>query len=216
MFATRRTLLLTAAAAAFLAACQKADSAPSNSTDMTIGAADAPLHLIEYASATCPHCAEFHETVWPLLKQHYIDTGKVRFTFREMATPPAPVAVAMFQLARCGGADASTYLTRVGVLLQQQRNVLSGGTMQSVRDALVNIGRAANLSEEQVMACITDEAGAERVRRSAEEASERFGVTGTPTFILDGTRVDDPAVTTWDGMKRVLDAKLGAPGGAKG
>jgi protein-disulfide isomerase len=215
MSATRRTLLLTAAAGVLLAACQQTDAAPSNATDMTVGAADAPVHLIEYASATCPHCAEFHETVWPQLKQHYIDTGKVRFTFREMATPPAPVAVAGFQLARCGGADANTYLTRVGVLFDQQSNILSGGTMQSVRDALVRIGGAANLSEEQVMACITDEAGAERVRASAEEANTRFGVTGTPTFILDGTRVEDPAVTTWDGMKRVLDAKLGTPG-AKG
>jgi protein-disulfide isomerase len=213
MFATRRTLILLAGAAALTTACQQGKTVATSASDMTIGAADAPVHLIEYASATCPHCAEFHETVWPTLKSRYIDTGKVRFTFREMATPPAPVAVAGFQLARCGGADADAYFTRVGVLFAQQRNILSGGTMQSVRDALVNIGRSANLSEEQVMACITDEAGAERVRASAEEAAERFDVTGTPSFILDGVKVEDPAMTTVEGLVRILDAKVAQSAG---
>jgi protein-disulfide isomerase len=179
---------------------------------MTTGAADAPVHLIEYASTTCPHCAAFHEEVWPQLKAHYIDVGKVRFTFREMATAPAPVAVAGFQLARCGEADADTYLTRVGVLFQQQRNILSTGSMQGVRDALVNIGRAAGLSEEAVMACITDEAGAERVRRSAEEA-QRIGITGTPGFVIDGERIEDPAVVTYEGLSRILDERLARRGG---
>lgn len=211
MLASRRTLLLLTAAA-LMGACQSDDATPSSEADMTIGAADAPIHLIEYASTTCPHCAAFHEEVWPQLKAHYIDVRKVRFTFREMATAPAPVAVAGFQLARCGGADADTYLTRVGVLFEQQRNILSTGSMQGVRDALVNIGRAAGLSEEQVMACITDEAGAERIRRSAEGA-ESIGITGTPGFVVNGERIDDPAVVTYEGLSRILDARLAQAGG---
>ncbi|MGE0828307.1 MAG: thioredoxin domain-containing protein [Hyphomonadaceae bacterium] len=213
MIASRRSLLLLAGSAALVLGCTGSEATPSNETDMTIGAENAPVHLIEYASATCPHCREFHETVWPTLKANYIDTGKVRFTFREMATAPPEVAVAMFQLARCGGANADTYLTRLGVLFEQQRTILGTGTMGGVRDSLIAIGQASNLSQDQVMGCITDAAGAERVRASAEEANSRFGVTGTPAFILNGERVTDTSVTTLEGMTRILDAALAQHGG---
>ena len=118
----RREILLGAAGvgAALAAGCGGASGqagAGASPDDMTIGAANAPASLIEYASVTCPHCREFYETVWADLKRNYIDTGKLRYTFREYPTPPAAVAVAGFQLARCGGASPEQYITRVGVLL---------------------------------------------------------------------------------------------------
>src|SRR5262249_50923061 len=103
MFAIGRRKVLLGALA--LSACNgSGGSAASSASDMTIGSASAPAKLIEYASVTCPHCREFHATVWDQLKTNYIDTGKVQFTFREFPTPPPQVAVAGFQIARCGGA----------------------------------------------------------------------------------------------------------------
>ncbi len=171
----------------------------------TLGAANAPLHLVEYASATCPHCAHFHETNWARLKSGYIDTGRVRYTLREMVTPPPAVAVAMFQVARCNGADAAEYYRRLGILFERQRAILSGGTMASVRDALFAVGAEWGLSNEQVWASITDQAGAARIQRSISEASAR-GVASTPTFYLNDQHQTDPAILTPEGMAAILDA----------
>src|SRR5947207_7120832 len=86
--------------------------------DETLGAADAPVVIVEYASMTCPHCAHFHETTYPELKKKYIDTGKVRFIFREF--PLDQLAVAAFMLARCGGKDR--YFPLIETLFQKQKD----------------------------------------------------------------------------------------------
>ncbi|MEQ1707379.1 MAG: DsbA family protein [Terricaulis sp.] len=213
MFAMgRRQLLLGASALALagtLAACGGGNgSAAISPDDMVLGADDAPVTLIEYASSTCSHCAEFHETVWDQFKENYIDTGKVRFVFREFPTAPAPVAVAGFQLARCGGANTEQYFVRLGELFRQQRAIFASGSMDGVRRKFIEIGAAAGLSEPQVMECISDEAGAERIRRTVDEGSRQFNITGTPTFILNGSKVEDPSVVTYEGLSRLVDAAL--------
>ena len=214
MFAIRRRNLLMAASALALgglAGCGGADGQASASPDdMGIGAADAPVTLIEYASVTCSHCREFHETVWADLKANYIDTGKIRFIFREYPTAPAQVAVAGFQVARCGGASPEQYLTRVGVLFDQQQAIFASGTMEGVRQKFVEIGAGAGLSEQQVMACISDPTGAERIRRTVENAEREFAISGTPTFILNGEKLTSPGVTTYEGLSRALDAAIAA------
>ena len=175
---------------------------------MTIGAPRAPVSLIEYASATCSHCAAFHESNWSLLKSRYIDAGRVRFTLREMVTPPPAVAFAMFQLARAEGADSAEYFRRLAILYQRQQALFQSGTMAGVRAALVALGGEWGLTEPQVTASLNDEVGADRIRRSIAEAQAR-GVTSTPSFFLNGERVSDPAFRTPDGMTRILDAATG-------
>ena len=174
--------------------------------EMTMGAVNARVHLVEYASATCPHCAHFHETNWALLKANYIDAGRVRFTMREMATPPAQVAVAMFQIARCNGASADEYFRRLAILYQRQRAILDTGSMAGVRDALFALGAEWGLSNDQVWAAMTDSTGAARVGRVIDEATGR-GVTGTPTFFLNDQRLDQTFLTP-EGMVASLDAAL--------
>lgn len=198
----RRTFTIGAGALALTTGAARAQTSDEM---FTLGAANAPLHLVEYASATCPHCAHFHETNWARLKSGYIDTGRVRYTLREMVTPPPAVAVAMFQVARCNGADAAEYYRRLGILFERQRAILSGGTMASVRDALFAVGAEWGLSNEQVWASITDQAGAARIQRSISEASAR-GVASTPTFYLNDQYQTDPAILTPEGMAAILDA----------
>lgn len=214
MFAIgRRSLLLAASSLALagtLAACNGGggNGAAINEDDVVLGSADAPVTLMEYASSTCPHCAEFHETVWEQLKTTYIDTGKVRYVFREFPTAPEAVAVAGFQVARCGGATPEQYMARLGEIFRQQRAIFASGTMEGIRNKFVEIGGAAGLSQDQVMQCITDESGAERVRRIVEAGSRDFQITGTPTFVLNGRKVEDAGVQTWEGMQRILEAAL--------
>ena len=202
-FWSRRTLLIAGGAAL------AAPPAFAQITDqmMTIGAADAPLHLIEFASLTCPHCAQFHVENWETLRTRYIDTGRVRFTLQEMMTAPAGVAVGMFQLARCGGASATEYMRRVSILFARQRAILETGTMIGVRDALIAAGAEWGLTEAQVMQDLMDPAGGQRVQRSAEAAAA-LGVDHTPSFSFNGVIDDDHAFLTREGMVSMLDAQL--------
>ena len=177
--------------------------------DMVLGSPNARATLIEYASATCPHCAHFHETVWDQLKTNYIDTGKVRFIFREFPTPPEAVAVAGFQLARCGGATPEQYFARLGELFRQQQAMFASGTMEGVRTKLLEIGASSGLSEQQVTQCISDDAGPERIRR-IEDGSRHFNISGTPTLILNGQKLEDPRAVTYEGLSQMIDQALAA------
>ena len=205
----RRTWMSGVLALGLLAACNSGGGGGTaiGADDMVVGAADAPVTLIEYASTTCPHCADFHETVWDQLKENYIDTGQLRVVFREFPTPPEPIAVAGFQIARCGGASPEQYFARLSEMFRQPRAILSTDYSAGVREASVDIGAAAGLGRDQVLGCINDEAGAERIRRIVE-GSRAFNVTGTPTLILNGTKLEDPSVLTYEGLTRAIDAEL--------
>ena len=209
MFAIgRRGLILSASALALgasLGACNGGGGgagAPAEG-EMALGSANARVTLVEYASTTCPHCAEFHETVWEQLKTNYIDTGRVRFVFREFPTPPPAIAVAGFQVARCGGATSEQYFTRIGELFRQQRSMFASGSIEGVRAKLIEIGGAAGLSEQQINDCINDQSGQDRIRGMVE-AGQRDGVTGTPTFLINGTKFEQ--APTYENLSRALEA----------
>ena len=203
----RRELILGVSALALVGCNGASGGTAATPDDMVLGADDAPVTIIEYASTTCPHCATFHAAVWDQLKETYIDTGRVKIIFREFPTPPAAVAVAGFQLARCGGASPEQYFTRIGELFRQQQAMFAGGSMDGVRQKMIEIGAAAGLSEQQVNQCISDEAGAERVRRIVEGARP-FTITGTPTIIIDGRKIEDPSVLAGEGLSRIIEAEL--------
>lgn len=198
----RRELILAAGALALMG-CNGAGGAGAAEGDMVLGNANASVTLVEYASTTCPHCAEFHEAAWEQLKTNYIDTGRIRFVFREFPTAPAPVAVAGFQVARCGGATPEQYFTRVGEIFRTQQALFQGISADAGRQYFVSLGEAAGLTEQQVLDCISDEAGANRVRGMVA-AGERDGVTGTPSFIINGTKFEQ--APTYENLSHALDA----------
>jgi protein-disulfide isomerase len=196
----RRQLLLGASALA-LAACG-GNKGAVNAEDMVLGDANAKVTLIEYASSTCSHCAAFHETEWERLKANYIDTGKVRFVFREFPTAPAQV----FQVARCGDANSEQYFSRVGELFRTQATLFQSLQVDGGRQYFIDFGANANLSQEEVLACISDQAGAERIRNVVDAGSAEFQISGTPTFIVNGVKAE--GVATYDGLARLIDAEL--------
>lgn len=201
----RRNLVLGAGAAGLVAACGGGGASGGGLTedDVVLGEASAPVTLIEYASTTCPHCAAFHAEFWEPFKTEYVDTGKVRFVFREFPTDPAAVAVAGFQIARCGGATPDQYFVRISELFRQQRTTFASGTMEGIRRSLIEIGTATGLSQAQVEECINDSEGAARIRR-IQEQSRAHNVTGTPTLIINNATY--AGALTWEGLKAALDA----------
>lgn len=204
MSVSRRSVLGWGAACA--AAWPSLAQAAATPGDMTIGGLDSRVRLLEYASLTCPHCAAFHASVFPRLKTEYIDTGRIAFTLREFPTPPAPVSFAMFQLARAGGADAATYYERVAILFARQQAILGTGTMGGVRDALITIGAEWGLPQEEVMAVIQDQAGAERVQATVDEGHARYGIGRTPSLVLNDRLLD--VALTFEALAPELDRAL--------
>ena len=150
--------------------------------DVPEGSADAPVTMIEYASMTCTHCAHFHETTWPTLKKDYIDTGKVRFILREF--PLDPLATAGFMLARCEGPDKRSAVT--DLLFSQQKN---WAFVDKPLEALEGILKQTGMSKDKFEACLKDQKLYDQVNEVRDRGGQKFGVTATPTFYVNGTKV---------------------------
>lgn len=226
MLALERRKLILGASALALAGCGGETGnvgVEATPDDMVLGAENAPATLLEYGSTMCGHCKQFHDTVWEALKGEYIDTGKVRFIFREILSPgqpPIPVVVlAEFQLARCENATPQQYFDRVSVLFEQQPEVFAAGAggMEGIRAKLIDIGGAAGFTPEQVQACIADRAGAERVERVNALFTRDGAKTpippdelGTPLFFLNGAYLPTAEIATLDALRRTLDAAVAA------
>ena len=198
-------LALVLAAPAAMA--QDAAPAPSAETlpDIALGSADAPLTIIEYASFTCGHCANFHEENWPRLKAEYVDTGKVRFIQRDVYFDQPGLWAGV--LARCGGDDK--YYAVSDMLFDEQEEWLAGGTGEEIAANLRKIGLKAGMTEDQMTACWEDTAKAEQLIATFQQNATADGIEATPTFIIGGEKVMNQP---WDDMKEVIDAKLAEAG----
>ncbi|AJE45104.1 DsbA family protein [Celeribacter indicus] len=170
--------------------------------DLVLGNADAPVELIEYASYTCPHCAEFHKSVFEPLKREYIDTGKLRFVYREVYFDKFGLWASM--VARCGG--EMRYFGVQKMLYDEQRDWLAGGkdTMQIVEN-LRKIGKRAGLTDENLDACLNDGAMAEALYAKFTREIEEHNVDATPTLVIDGEKHSN---MSYADLKEILDAKL--------
>ena len=154
--------------------------------DMTMGNAKAKVTVVEYASAACPHCARFNNNVFPSFKKKYVDTGKVRYVYREFLTEPVPVAAAGALLARCAG--KAKYFGVLDDFFHGQAQAYETG---DVRGLLVSVGKKAGLSEDQVKACIDDDAAAKALNDRVEHWANAEGVDSTPTFVINGKKLAD-------------------------
>jgi protein-disulfide isomerase len=151
--------------------------------DIWIGSKDAPVTIIEYASMTCPHCAHFANEVFPSLKKTYLDTGKARFTLREF--PFDPLATAAFMLARCQGDDKREAV--VDLLFAQQQN---WAFKDKPLEGLVASMRQTGMSQQAFEACLKDKALYDKVNAVRDRAAKDFKVDSTPTFFINGKRVN--------------------------
>jgi protein-disulfide isomerase len=157
---------------------------PAAVQDFGIGAADAKVVIDEFASFTCPHCAAFHEEVYPQLKADYIDSGKVRLVYHEVYFDRYGLWAAM--MARCGG--EMRYIGIVDTLFTTQRDWAASDKPAEVVDNLKKIGRAAGMDDASLDACMKDEASAKALIDHYETTFKAAGIEGTPTFLINGEK----------------------------
>jgi protein-disulfide isomerase len=186
---TRSFLALAMMGALALAACTKAGG-KAETGDMSMGDPKAKVQMVEYASASCVHCARFNNDVFPAFKAKYIDTGKVHYTLKEFLTPPVEMAAAGFLTARCAGKDK--YFSVLDAVFHAQEEMFQSGDM---RGPLLRVAQSAGMTEAQFNACITDEAALKALNERVEKAGRDEKITGTPTFIVNGKQVASGEVT---------------------
>jgi len=166
-----------------------ADDVPAvTARDRVIGRADAPVTVIEYASFTCSHCADWYNDVLPAFKARFVDTGKVRLVFRNLPTSPAELAMTAAGIARCAPADR--YQAVAGSLYRGQAAMMAGGRTW-FSDAIA-AGDMTNAEIETCFADPTTSSGLQAEIRAAQAA----GVRGTPSFFVNGRLQPDPSIET--------------------
>jgi protein-disulfide isomerase len=168
--------------------------------DQAMGSENAPVTIVEYASMTCPHCANFAVNVLPKLKEQYIDTGKVRFIFREF--PFDPVATGAFMLARC--ADKDKYFPMIEVLFQQQ----SKWAVREPMEPLLTIARQAGFTESSFKECLANQKVLDGIEWVRNRAADKFKVNATPTFFINGEM--HKGEMTLDEMEKAIEPHLKA------
>ena len=167
--------------------------------DVALGTNKAPVTIVEYASMTCVHCAGFYAATFPELKSKYIDTGKVRFILREF--PLDPLAAAGFMLARCAGDDKRNAI--VDLLFAQQKN---WAFMDTPLEALAALLKQTGMSQKTFDACLQNDDLRDKVYKVHDRAAEKFGVTSTPTFFINGKK--ERGEMTPDALTKLLDPLL--------
>ncbi|WP_112320822.1 DsbA family protein [Oceanibium sediminis] len=201
---TRRQALAagaTAAGSLLLPAPLFAQDAPRAVETMILGAEDAPVSVVEYASLTCPHCANFHTNVFGKLKANYIETGKIRFEMRDVYFDRYGLWGAM--VARCGGQER--YFGIIDRLYTRQAEWSRLSEPTEVIAALFAIGRQAGLTDEQMDACVQDQAFAEALVAEFQKNSEADGVNSTPTFFINGRKESN---MSYEDFAAKIDAEL--------
>ena len=214
----RRTLLATGGAAALVAGAFALNlSSPQNGLlvgmanaqtdtpadpaaipDMVIGSADAPVKITEYASFTCPHCANFHATVWPQLKANYIDTGKVQFTYREVYFDRFGLWASM--MARCGG--EMRFFGMTDMIYDKQRDWTASGDPATIAQDLRKLGKTAGLTDAMLDECMNDAAQAQNLVAWFEANAKADDINSTPSFIINGTKYSN---MSYEDMAKIID-----------
>ncbi|WP_163848361.1 DsbA family protein [Pseudooceanicola aestuarii] len=215
----RRTLLGggTAAAAALLAAGgiyfgttprpvlaqaeTGGDVDTSTINEMVLGDENAPVTMVEYASFTCPHCATFHQNVFKDLKADYIDTGKVRFIYRDVYFDRFGLWAAL--MARCD--DGARFFGLADVIYAKQKEWLNGDSPAEIADNLRRIGKVAGMEDDTIEACLADQDKARTLVAWFQENAEEDDVTATPTLFVNGTKHSN---MSYADLRDVLDAEL--------
>ena len=199
----RAMIALAAAATAAMtpALAQETGTAAAGPGDFSLGAADAKVKMVEYASFTCPHCAAFHETTFKQLKTDYIDTGKVHFTLREVYFDRYGLWAAL--IARCGG--EMKYFGIHDMLFSKQKEWAASEDPMQVVENLKTIGRSAGLEDAAMDACLNDQPTAEALIKQFQSNFEADGVEGTPTLFINGAKHANMA---YDELKAIIEAEL--------
>lgn len=169
--------------------------------EMSVGDSSAPVTVIEYASLTCPHCASFHRETWPEIRAKYVDTGQVRFVFREVYFDQYGLWASM--IARCGGEES--FFPYIDAFFAQQQ---TWSRSEDPTQELLRIGRLGGLSQDRLQQCLTDEPFMRSLVESYQENAAADDIRATPTFLIDGERLEGAAGV--ERMSELIENALGS------
>lgn len=203
-FATAMLAAASASIASFPASAvlaQSTDPVLPVVPDIIIGNMDAKVVLTEYASYTCSHCANFHASVFKDLKRDYIDTGKIKFVYREVFFDREGLWAAM--MARCGG--DLRYFGIQNILYSTQRDWLASRDPAVIAANLRKIGKTAGMDDAMLDACMNDGEMAQAMVNKYEADTEADDINSTPSFVLNGVKHSN---MSYADMKALLDAEL--------
>ena len=182
-----------------------------------MGNPDAPIKLVEYMSITCSHCATFGEEAFNSIRDDYVESGRVSFEIRNFVRDPLDLTAAM--LSRCGGEGPFFALTKQALNNQEQMFTKAQGmgeaTYNSILQSepkvrfvklaeelgLIGLFQQLGISEDQANACLSEEATAEKLMSSTQTAVEQYDIQGTPTFLINGKRIEG---TNWAMVEAAL------------
>lgn len=160
--------------------------------DLVIGDPDAPITIVEYSSMTCPHCAHFHETVYPTMKEKYLDTGQAKLVFRHY--PLDGIAAQASLMIACSTKDRQIKLidalfARQNVWLYDQENPMNG---------LTRLLKQASFTDEAIKECSKDKTNSQNLQQNMDDGQNVYKITGTPSFFVDGAKVRMTTVAELD------------------
>ncbi len=197
--------------AASPAYAQKADAEPPapdgqiadlklTDNEYALGPKDAKVVIVEYASLTCPHCAQFHTTVMPAIKKEFVETGKVRFVYRDFPLDRDALAAAM--IARCAGRDR--YFVFLDTFYATQDRWAGASDRMG---ALGNLARLGGMAPKDFEACARNEEVQNAILAQRLQASTEFKVKATPTVYVNGAQYSGGM--TLEQMRTLLNRLLG-------
>ena len=172
-------------------------------SERVLGNSDAKVTMIEYASMTCPHCANFHTKTFPAIKKEYIVTGKIKFIYRDFPLDQFALAAAM--MARCSAKER--YFGVIDVIFRTQRE---WGRNPNPRKALEQIGKIVGVSENTYEACVTDKVVHDGMIKMRNDAVEKYKVRTTPTFVVNEKKITGGLPL--EELRKVLDAAVAKAG----
>ncbi|MBS0362926.1 MAG: DsbA family protein [Proteobacteria bacterium] len=161
-------------------------AAVAQADDMSLGNPKAKVQVVEYASASCPHCARWDMEVFPAFRSKYVDTGKVRYTLKEYLTEPQALAAAGFLLARCAGKDR--YFPVLDAVFRGQQEMVETKDPKGVLQRIA--ANPGGMTQPQMEACLTDMTAEKALEARVERHEKVDKVTSTPTFIINGRRIE--------------------------
>lgn len=155
--------------------------------DRVLGDKDAPITIIAYSSFTCSHCADFHTKILPELKKELIDTGKVKFVFRDF--PMEGKAAAASMLSRCAPQDA--YYNVLDTFFSTQSEwVMFADTKEKLTGYVSLLG----MSDEDTKACLKNESLLKALMAMRTDAVETYKINATPSFVIQKGIVQEKIV----------------------
>lgn len=180
---------------------QEATGETMEIADMVMGSADAPVEIIEYASFTCPHCASFHADTFKRLKADYIDTGKVRFVYREVYFDRFGLWASM--IARCGG--EMRFFGMAELIYEKQREWTASGDPAIIIEDLRKLAKTAGLTDDMLDECMNDADMAQSLVGWYQANAERDDISSTPSFLIDGEKYSNMAYAEF---QKIIDDKV--------